>query len=515
MMTTIKVVVPTPKAFTGKNFNIEISKTNLESYLDTFIGGFNNFAKEETSDKSGDSGNGVNDDSKQKTLNDNSIKLAFYNYFKEIYDKWIGGTKDGKVFNVCGGNGTKKNKVTNEDEPKDLIDYFRFINRAWSDIGDKAVCNLNSVVSLAGNTKLNLYLYISKVLRDSNFLLQILPSYINYKSIDDVKDAFTPITNIDDRFNTGPTYVCILAGGQSKVLKIDEDKRYTYKDDGLNLIGENVPEEFNPTDVDLTNKLVAFRVAFGAENQTVFSKVDLNQEEHSATGEYFKQLSELVDKRGGTQRVLKGNDLYDLFSTRSYKCRVGGLGNMNIQPLMYFHLDNVPFFKGSYLITSVEHSITPNNMETTFTGLRQSVYTVPIEDSITTFLNVDLDEVDEVAQRLKVANFINPLESTNTNFEIINPRDNFDFINLTEVRLNTLFTSQNVGVSNVNKEYLSKALTKWLPQYDIKTNSQVCNFLSQCIHESGNFNYSIEIWKNPDLDSDGKARNGSMDQLKY
>jgi hypothetical protein len=412
MNETIKVAVPTPKAFTGEEFDIEISKTSLESYLDKFIVGFNNFAGEEDTDKSSDSGNGIDNDSKQKTLNDDSIKLAVYNYFKEIYDKWIGGTEDGRVFNVCGANSSKK-----DGKPKDLIDYFRFINRAWSDIGDKAVCNLNSVVSLAGNTKLNLYLYISKVLRDSNFLLQILPSYINYKSINDVKDAFTPITNIDDRFNTGPTYVCILAGGQSKVLKIDEDKRYTYKDDGLNLIGENVPEEFNKPipleEEDLSNKLVAFRVAFGAENQTVFSKVDLNQEEHSATGEYFKQLSELVDKRGGTQRVLKGNDLYDLFSTRSYKCRVGGLGNMNIQPLMYFHLDNVPFFKGSYLITSVEHSITPNNMETSFTGLRQSIYTLPIEDSITTFLNVDLNEVDEIAQRLKVRNFINPTESTN------------------------------------------------------------------------------------------------------
>ena len=60
MNTTIKVVVPTPKAFTGNNFDIEISKTNLESYLSTFIVGFNNFAEEETPDKSGDSGNGSN-----------------------------------------------------------------------------------------------------------------------------------------------------------------------------------------------------------------------------------------------------------------------------------------------------------------------------------------------------------------------------------------------------------------------------------------------------------------------
>jgi hypothetical protein len=504
----IQVGIPTPKAFTGNNFNIEITETNLKSYLDKFIGGFKEFAKENEPDSSDDSGNGVEDDSKQKTLNDNSIKLAFYNYFKEIYNKWIGGTEDGRVFNVCGANSRNK-----DGQPKDLIDYFRFINRAWSDIGNKAVCNLNSVVSLAGKTKLNLYLYISKVLRDSNFLLQILPSYINYKNVLEVEEAFTPITNIDDRFDTGPTYVCILAGGQSKVLSIDEDKRYQYKDDGFNLFERGQePKDFNPTDVDLTNKLVAFRVAFGAENQSVFKNINLNQEEHQATGEYFRQLSELVDKRGGTQRVLKGNDLYDLFSTRSYKCKVSGLGNMNIQPLMYFQLDNVPFFKGSYLITSVEHSITPNNMETSFTGLRQSIYTVPVEDSITTFLNVDLNEVDEIAQRLKVGNFTS--SQTNFDFQIINPTSEFSENNYSIESLNGLFVSgSGIGASNIDKTLLSNALKKWLPIFGVKTNSQVCNFLAQCSHESLNFNpgWVIEKWNNPEPDEDGVATNFSVD----
>ena len=504
----IRVGIPTPKAFTGNNFNIEITETNLKSYLDMFRDGFEEFAKENEPDSSDDSGNGVEDDSKQKTLNDDSIKLAFYNYFKEIYNKWIGGTEDGRVFNVCGANSRNK-----DGQPKDLIDYFRFINRAWSDIGNKAVCNLNSVVSLAGKTKLNLYLYISKVLRDSNFLLQILPSYINYKNVLEVEEAFTPITNIDDRFDTGPTYVCILAGGQSKVLSIDEDKRYQYKDDGFNLFERGQePKDFNPTGVDLTNKLVAFRVAFGAENQSVFKNINLNQEEHQATGEYFRQLSELVDKRGGTQRVLKGNDLYDLFSTRSYKCKVSGLGNMNIQPLMYFQLDNVPFFKGSYLISSVEHSITPNHMETSFTGLRQSIYTVPVEDSITTFLNVDLNEVDEIAQRLKVSNFTS--SQTNFDFQIIDPTLPFSENKLSVESLNGLFVSgSGIGASNINKTLLSNALKKWLPRFGVTTNSQVCNFLAQCSHESLNFNpgWVIEKWNNPEPDKNGVATNFSVD----
>ena len=73
---------------------------------------------------------------------------------------------------------------------------------------------------------------------------------------------------------------------------------------------------------------------------------------------------------------------------------------MQIQPLMYFQLDNVPFFHGTYLITSVSHSITPNSVMTSFTGVRQSVFIMPVIDESTTFLNLDLnrkmEQVDNV-----------------------------------------------------------------------------------------------------------------------
>ena len=76
----------------------------------------------------------------------------------------------------------------------------------------------------------------------------------------------------------------------------------------------------------------------------------MNQQEHKETGEYFKALADLVDKRGATQQSYVGTDLLRIFKTRSYTCSVEALGCMNIQPLMYFDLQNVPFFNGAYLI---------------------------------------------------------------------------------------------------------------------------------------------------------------------
>jgi predicted chitinase len=471
---TDNIVVTSPNINTNE---IKVPKKVLEGFLNGFTEGYikltNNKDRKETKEYKDNT----------ETIKNTNLKIAIYNYFKEIYDKWIGGTTDGKVFNVCSGGGEK-----------DLIDYFRFINRAWNDIGDEAVCNLSSLISLAPDNRLNLYLYISKILRDSNFLLQILPSYINFKDSKEVEKMFMPVTNFSERYETSPTYVCILANGQSKSLKLDDDSRYSYSDDGLKFsYDENSPqpeEYIVDGETVQTDKLVAFRVAFGSENQSHFKDVNLNQEEHSATGEYFKQLSNLVDKRGKTQSILQGNDLYDLFSVRSYKCKVGGLGNMNIQPLMYFQLDNVPFYRGAYLISGVEHSITPNHMTTSFTGLRQSNFTVPVVKDATTFMNIDFNEVDEIAQKLSINNLIVDQNSVEINSEIVNPNGEFNFDLINAEGLSTLLNNNNINyMSN-----LSTILTEWMLAFGVTTNSEVCNFLAQCMHESSLFRLSIETW---------------------
>ena len=91
-------------------------------------------------------------------------------------------------------------------------------------------------------------------------------------------------------------------------MDIGEDATYAHANDGFSL-DFPTPDMVN----DGGNSLVAFRVGLGAENQTIFKNVSLNQQEHKETGEYFKALSELVDKRGGTQKVYQGTDLLKLF----------------------------------------------------------------------------------------------------------------------------------------------------------------------------------------------------------
>ena len=326
---------------------------------------------------------------------------------------------------------------------------------------------------------------------------------------------FTPITDIsDENSSTGPAYVCIYAGGQSKSLDIGE--RYEYSNDGFDIFSEPPPADMSDDpekieDDEESYKLVAFRVAFGAENQSIFKNVSLNQEEHKTTGEYIKQLANLVDKRSGVQRAYQGTDLYSLFAVRSYTCKIEALGCMNIQPLMYFQLDNVPFYTGAYLITSVEHSITPNHMTTSFTGLRQSSFVSPVVDTSTTFLNIDFDEFDEVAQRQELTNLSGPDTGVNYDFVIADPTGPFPFtdnadgvtpkITPTTLKNPELGIKFSDGTTTATETYeqLSVALNKHLPKFGLDTNGEVLNFMAQCLHESGNFKHVSEIWSPKDV----------------
>tara|TARA_R110002020_G_scaffold209049_1_gene414918 strand:+ start:15824 stop:21127 length:5304 start_codon:yes stop_codon:yes gene_type:complete len=479
---TTNMIVFAPEIFDITNFPEKLSITggDIKEYIKYFSGKFTSVNEKNTN---GEPQTETDKIAEEKRTND--LKLAIYKYFKNINDKWVSDTK--KSFGVCGGNFKGGNEKGKNPQSKDLINYFKFIDRGWADIGQKAVFNLNSFLNLSNNFKTSMYFFMSKLLRDSNFLFQILPTYINFKDATEVAKIFQPITTIENNKSSGPIYACIYVGGASKVLDIQERNNYYFKNDGFNFPNPSVENENGtlPTGFAKDGKFsqVAFRVAFGAENQTIFKNVSLNQQEHKETGEYFKALSDLVDKRGGTQKTYQGTDLYKLFDTRSYTCKIDALGCMNIQPLMYFDLQNVPFFKGAYLITSVNHNITPNHMTTNFQGVRQSKFITPPPTKITTDLNLDLDEATDIP----VIEYPNLERDENDKYVIgVEKRDpnNFDF---------ELFDVDNFKKMGVDVTYLGsdpeatiKGFATALKTAGLTTNEQVCMIMGNILTVSNN-----------------------------
>lgn len=479
LINTTELIILNPDIFVRKKNKLLIGTSRIELYINKFSELFS----KKSNDNSDTSGNNVEEE-KQKVSEKNKkeIKLQIYNYFKNINDKWVAGSEEGKSFNVCGVSGN------------DLIKYFRFIDRGWSDIGDQATINLNSFLSLGNNQDTSVYFFMSKLLRDSNFLFQILPSYIDYKDENEVAKMFRPFTTLESPNSSGPVYCCIYVGGASQVLDIKETNNYYFNNDGYSFKNGEIPSDMGTTNnaIDAKDefKLVAFRVAFGAQNQTIFKNVSLNQQEHKETGEYFSLLTELIDKRGGTQKVYQGTDLLRLFKTRSYTCQVDALGCMNIQPLMYFDLQNVPFFNGAYLITSVSHSITLNHMTTNFQGVRQSKYITPPTTSITADIDIDLDATNEIPKiEFSNLNNTNQIYSIGVNSEVAELP--FDVSQISIGTLNKLGVPTTVtdNLNNDDIEFIKTTING-------STNSDVAMFFANALVNSNNFLNSEFKWDN-------------------
>ena len=56
------------------------------------------------------------------------------------------------------------------------------------------------------------------------------------------------------------------------------------------------------------------------------------------------------------------------------------MGNVQIMPLMYFQLLNMPMFRGTYMIYSVTHTMRPGDMTTTFKGMKLSRFAAPFAE---------------------------------------------------------------------------------------------------------------------------------------
>jgi hypothetical protein len=344
---------------------------------------------------------------------DDDIKLGLYRSFKSIYDKWISSST----------NDLEKPKLfyntinSTADDGKLLIEHFSFVNRVNQDIGDKVIVNLNIITELFTNIENSLFGVVSDVLDNSNFLFLPLPSYVdltkgitgelnsNQKELD-LANMFQPVSNtvsFEKNLNRGPHYLCMYIGSTSKELNltrysedcdnyISDIREYPdrFKGDSFNISNETErPEDFNDSGV------VAFKVAFGSQNQNHFIGVSLDQSEFKNTNESLKAtelLSQIGDPANASGFITKSQSLYEVFLNRSYSCNVEAMGNMMIQPLQYFELENVPMFVGTYLIRDVSHKISAHNMKTTFKGDRIPQTEVPIvEDLIAQFdLTADL-----------------------------------------------------------------------------------------------------------------------------
>jgi hypothetical protein len=314
--------------------------------------------------------------SKQRGYNDDPAKLELYNYFKSFNDKWTAGNSIGQ---------------------RTLMEEFLFLDRANRDIGDSVYIDMQKLTQLSdsGNKKINLFSAISLLVQDTGFDIRALPAYINFygtnytsskKTIPSknvARNMFGTFLEIDYQ-DSSPKIILQYVGPTSKHLQLsDIDKKQKFKDDGFDISNPHnnpvivAPDVFTKTDFTKSNKVVAFEVSFGDQNQSIFKGVELDQATLKNTSESFQVLERLGRNETGSSTAQIDIGLFEIYRSASYQCQVTAMGNMMIQPTMYFYLKNVPLFRGSYLITEVTHNIKTTGIETMFKGTRIPAESLP------------------------------------------------------------------------------------------------------------------------------------------
>jgi len=310
----------------------------------------------------------------RRDVDDTDILTQTYYSFKNINDKWLAGL-----------NSTTRGYPFKPTKDGKLIDQFAFVDRAMNPIGN-TIINTDVLLDLEKDPNASIFTVLTQLLSVNNFEFFPLQNFMSFEN-NEWEESFKITTGpIEKQF---PTFVCMYLGGTSSYpTGINTE----FKDDGIIDLDNPGVADFNSSgcvpDTDADNQLEtnekfpysivkAFKVKFGQQNQSMFQNIEIDSKEYPETNESIQILSQIAGDGGEQAPIPKGQNLYNLYENRSYKATVSGFGNAMIQPTQYFQLENIPLFNGAYVILEVEHTITANNMKTSFSGTKLLKYPLP------------------------------------------------------------------------------------------------------------------------------------------
>ena len=332
-------------------------------------------------------------------------KMSVYLTLKELYDRW--------KFGAWRTDGKQKSHFKFSID----IDNFVFVDSYYTDVSRELEVNVEKLANLVRNVlenpkEISVYSFIFNVCEIANMTLSALPiniyDYLN--STEKMMEVFTPYPYMAcDDSSMQTTYVATYSHKPSSHLNIT-DPYNGYNDDGLdfkNLANDIVFKDNSTGNGDIP----VFGVTYGLSNQRIFKDIQVGMDNPKTTAHSL--MSELMianqGKGGANSLGFEAHDIFDVYASKSYTCKVDMLGCAQIMPLMYFQLNNIPLFKGGYLIISAEHNISKNGMTTSFTGVRLNKNRFELNDkqliNTASFEGQNLDEQrgdDEAQPKQKV-----------------------------------------------------------------------------------------------------------------
>lgn len=300
---------------------------------------------------------------RNETMASRENKLGTYLSIKNLYDRWKFGVSETE---------TQSSFTVNMKD-------FVFVDSLYRDKGDMQV-NPEKIVNLIRNiilsaSDVSLYQFLQEICEACDMQLTALPVNI-FETINNeeaLKNLFKPIPYLDAQRtgSTHTTYVAVHKGKPSQHLAMVNNYA-EYPDDGIDFIKENInakPARGN----SVSGGIPAFGVTYAMGKQHVFTNLSVGSDSPQNTAQSIMaelDIAQQGSKTGAAHLGFIDHSLYDIYANRSYTCKVEMLGCAQMVPMLYFQLNNVPMFKGGYMITNVEHNITRGGMKTSFTGVR-------------------------------------------------------------------------------------------------------------------------------------------------
>ena len=306
----------------------------------------------------------------EETKRDRDIKVAIYVHLKNIYDRWL------------------INDEFEEYKVKNYYKNFIFIDSFYRDISYLLHVNpekLGNLLESVSRDEGRLLKYISTIVSDTHCLMFGFPNTFLFKEEEAIKSglisAFKPYPYSQiENMETSNKFVIIYTYKPSEIIKNNNGYRGDYFDvysDG-DVLPANMPIQLRESGYGYN--IPSFGVAFGRQDNAIFKSFKLSMDNPVTTEQVIKALSLLAEKSGVSKSKIQyyGQDLYQVWSGYSYFCDFEMMGDVQIMPLMYFQLLNVPMFRGAYMIINVSHTMRQGEMITSVRGMRMSRNALPL-----------------------------------------------------------------------------------------------------------------------------------------
>lgn len=432
---TSSCIIGNTAAYSSKTDNhCYIKESDFNQYADTF---FNTLTAICVTDESySTSVTRRNGTKNTYTQDERDERCAVYLMLKQLYDRWL-FINNGVEVEVTDRDGKVK-KVPWYSVEGYFETNFRFIDQFYTNIYSRLHINCNILYNILMSDQDKgsehgkfLMSVMSQLTTKHNCHFFAFPNYLMMRANNNLeeymKDIFTPIpyskkANIEasNRFIIMYTYKPSENASNLNDEEYDGFDIWTEKHEGsilptfMNTSSNNADNTTLSEGEEQAQKrgfdIPSFGVAAMRQNNAIFKDIDVSMHNPVVTEQVINAMARIMERGNGGDRTVAfyGQDIYPIYTGNSYTCTLKMMGNAQIMPLMYFQLTNVPMFRGTYMIYSVQHQMSPGDMTTTVSAMKMSKFAYPYSEGW--WMTPDVIFIDDDSEKIQVEQDINPEE---------------------------------------------------------------------------------------------------------